>query len=120
MRRFDDQRVQDLQQVSYAVESFWNQNQHLPKTLDELMQGPPQYSGFSIQDPKTQVPYEYRILSASTYELCAVFETDAQTITAKTPQPMPAYAPPGFVQPPAFWQHGIGRTCFPVTVKKSP
>lgn len=109
-RRLDSQRIQDLEQLSYAVDNFWNFNKKLPATLDQLPKG----GGFpaSIVDPKTQTPYEYRVVTATTYELCAIFETaDNSQIQPAPPYPVAEYR---------NWQHDIGRTCFRLNVPYPP
>lgn len=94
--RFDTQRTNDLQQITYAIDSFWNINRRLPTSLDELVSKANNttlsYYVGSINDPKTFTPYEYRPLEHSqpsnnptqpadeprTYELCATFETSTE------------------------------------------
>lgn len=104
--QFDERRVQDLQQISYAVDSYWQRNDQLPQNLEDL-RAPTYYVG-SIVDPKTGEPYEYNVHSESSYEVCATFETDSSG------QEGPSIAKPPFHQ--GVWEHGIGRTCFELEV----
>lgn len=75
--RYDEAKISALQEISRQIEYFSERNKRLPTNLKEIESG---YSyGISITDSQTNVPYEYRAISASSYELCAVFNSDAQT-----------------------------------------
>ncbi len=104
---FDDRRVSDLQSITYAIDAYWQRNNALPESLEDL-RGPSYYVN-SIQDLKTGMPYEYRIISENAYELCAVFETES---SAK--EDLRAIPKPFSEQ---IWNHGIGRTCFTLEVR---
>jgi hypothetical protein len=121
--RFDTKRVNDLQQISYALDSFWAVNHRLPKNLEELITPQNQSASYyvsSIRDPKTGQLYEYRTLEHSqpdgdpnqladepgNYELCAVFER------SKTENAL-YQAPSNNI----FWEHGAGRSCLGLTVR---
>ena len=87
-RRFDDRRVEDLTALGQAVDQHHSASGRLPDTLAELAQ-----DWLDQRDPRTAQPYEYRVLNADTYHLCAVFQ-----------QPSAHGA--------GFWRHGSGRHCF--------
>lgn len=108
-RRIDQQRLSDLQAISYAVDAYWNTNdKNLPGSLEDL-QSTRDFSVPSIVDPATGQPYEYRQVTATgTYELCAVFETESRA-DAQTPGYRGVFGP--------FWDHGIGRTCYQLEVR---
>lgn len=84
-RRFDDQRVNDLQQISSAIDLFYTKTGHLPRSLNELVK--PEvarlYNLSSTIDPKTSITYEYSTTTESSYKLCANF-TQANTETSGT------------------------------------
>ena len=101
--QFDQRRTSDLQQISSAVQVYWEQQKKLPQGFDDLKQQQFTYIE-SVQDPETQVPYEYRVLGEKAYELCAVFATDSSQVETRTKAPTPFSA--------EQWNHGIGRTCF--------
>ena len=61
----------------------------------------PTYYVESVHDPETGRRYEYRVLEAPRYELCAVFATD----TDDSPQRDRSFRE-------RAWDHGRGRTCF--------
>src|SRR3989344_5706682 len=106
---FDDRRVSDLQQITFAIDSYWERNKKLPDTLENLQD--PRYYLQSITDPKTGAPYEYRSVSDASYELCAVFETDSKM------RQDPRAVPKPFSE--QIWEHGIGRACFTLEVRAS-
>jgi len=99
--KFDARRVSDLQNISQAIDIYWDLNGELPGALKEL-QGSRSFFIRSIQDPATQQPYEYRAVDGNEYQLCAVFATDSSQRALEVPRPYPA----------GVWDHGIGRTCF--------
>jgi len=69
LRRLDERRVDDLRELAYALDRYWTQEGTIPPLLEELSSEP----GVFVErfDPETGQPYEYRVLSSSTYELCA-------------------------------------------------
>ena len=118
-RRFDEQRVWDLQAIQSEVIGRWIRKEALPENLDALPSGA---TGFAAPlDPETRTPYEYRVTGPLAYELCAAFKTE-------NPQPDPwsYHAPlsimphgeyPSRVPPPNdTWTHGMGRACFSRTI----
>ena len=107
--QFDERRVSDLQSITYNIDSYWQRNDSLPASLEDLRD--PLYSLNSFVDPKTGEPYEYRVTSDTAYELCATFETDSSEYEG---QALPYF--PGGV---SFWEHGIGRPCFSLEVRKA-
>lgn len=118
-RRLDQQRVNDLQQISSSIDQYYNLNQRhlLPETLEALRQERNVYVG-SIADPKTGQPYEYRRTGGDmSYELCATFETEA---IADPQKPYAARPYPDAASGTNFWSHGVGRVCFDLTVQKWP
>ncbi len=110
--QFDQRRTSDLQQIASAIQMYWEQQKKLPQGFDDLKQQQFAYIQ-SVQDPETQMPYEYRVLPAfqgkvlsipESYVLCAVFATDSSQVEAKTKTLTPFSA--------EQWNHGKGRTCF--------
>jgi hypothetical protein len=101
--QFDQRRVSDIQQISHAINSYWEREGKLALSFEELKTQPYVYIQ-SVKDPRTQEFYEYRVLGDKTYELCAVFETDSSEYRQRAKVPTP------FSE--EVWNHGIGRTCF--------
>ena len=57
MKRFDERRVNDLQNIQYQVVNFYQRKGSLPNNLDELKDP---IAGFNIPlDPDTNASYEY-------------------------------------------------------------
>ena len=107
--QLDQRRVSDLQQISYAVDAYWQRNNALPKSFDDL-KNQQNYYIQSINDPKTGEPYEYQTFGEKSYKLCAIFESDSSQHAAR------------FKAPISFseqqWNHGAGRVCFEKTTPR--
>lgn len=97
---FDETRVQDVAQLSSSVEAYHQETGALPDSLADLKGL--RFAVFQLSDPRTGEAYEYRKVSALSYEVCAVFETDS----SKQPK---LRQNPFFFEPS---EHGVGRTCF--------
>ncbi|MCH7604482.1 hypothetical protein IID24_00570 [Patescibacteria group bacterium] len=106
LMQFDKIRVSDLQDISFAIDAYWERNEQLPEKLEDLQKQT--FPVRSIQDPKAGELYEYTMLGNTTYELCAVFETDSSEQQEEFRKPFSAKA----------WEYGIGRTCFEREVQK--
>ncbi len=103
--RFDEQRVGDLHNIQNQIVNYWQRKEGLPSTLDELNDS---ISGFIVPlDPVTKERYIYEppslISSNGTFKLCATFETQTNSQSAK-----PYYEVPMNDN----WVHGVGYTCF--------
>lgn len=106
MRRFDEKRVVNLQEIQWQVINFWQRKDKLPEKLDDLRDS---ISGFvPPSDPETKLAYEYRALDALRFELCATFKTDGGE-RAGYYGPRAAFLGEAT---PDNWQHGAGRVCF--------
>jgi len=101
MRKLDARRVSDLREAANAVDFHWTRHGCLPSSLEELSRKPGVH--VKLLDPETEQPYEYRVLSGNTYELCAHFAHD----TAEEHNALHK----------DFWSHGSGRYCFRLEVK---
>lgn len=108
--QLDDTREGDLEQIAALIDGYWNEYDRLPPDL-ETLERTRGYAVRSIRDPQTAIPYGYRITGERTYELCAVFDAASEE---QEPQPDP-FGPPQ--RESKFWQHGSGRTCFPIEVR---
>ncbi len=105
-RRFDEQRVQNLQMLQNQTLNYWTQKGLLPGEISLLNDS---ISGFVVPtDPKTNKMYEYRIIDQYAFELCADFEaiSDSNSI----------YSPAKYAMPyDSFnqnWNHKAEHTCF--------
>lgn len=94
--RIDERRVEALEHLATETRGYAGSHQwRLPASLDAL-----ERPGLRLErrDPVTDAPYEYRLLDAETFELCATFESDTSRQR--------------HVQYDTDWVHGAGRQCF--------
>lgn len=114
-RRFDEQRVQDLQTIQSQIVNYWMLKQKLPDSLDALKDS---ISGFSAPlDPETSQSYEYRIGDKLIFELCGTFRLATMLSAIQHGQekslsvPVALYGPYGDTRNDN-WTHTAGRVCF--------
>ena len=96
LRRLDERRVDDLRELSYELDFYWTREGILPTSLEELSSKPGVF--VDLLDPETGQPYEYRVLSSNTYELCAVFVLDTAAEQDRFYKDV--------------WSHDPGKQCF--------
>lgn len=110
-RRFDEQRVQELQTIQSQITYFWIQKNKLPEKLEDLNDD---ISGFvAPKDPGTKLSYEYKVLEPLKFELCATFAKPTQFKGVLTSGERYA-EPKGSYQ--ENWDHEEGRTCYTRTI----
>ncbi|MFA5084305.1 MAG: DUF5671 domain-containing protein [Candidatus Paceibacterota bacterium] len=118
IRRFDQQRIYDLQSIQNEVVNYWIKKRVLPANLAAL-EDP--ISGYKVPaDPQTDSQYEYILKGdgtsssafANTFELCAVFGLSDNSENSMTAPAVPAGS---YSQ---NWQHGAGETCFERKIDK--
>ena len=107
-QRLDERRLDALQVIQQEIhELVRDPDDHtrlkhpLPRTLDELVERARRRK-LDPEDPETGVSYTYRILSETTYELCATF-THARDEDWDV-----------------FWNHPAGRQCFTIDALDPP
>lgn len=98
-RRLDERRVDDLQGLARAVDLHWTRHGGLPTSLQELSDGA--VRELTLNDPERDEHYEYRVETASAFELCGVFGTNVSEPSADV-----------------FWTHPVGRHCFNLEVRE--
>lgn len=110
-RRFDEERVWDLQSLQSQTVNYWIQKERLPESLNELEDG---ISGFIVPtDPETGEMYEYIVVGEFTFELCAVFKTASNDMGIVSKEARSLYPYDKYEQ---NWSHGEGRECFSRTI----
>ena len=137
MKRFDERRVNDLQNIQYQIVNFYQRKGVLPNSLDELKDP---IAGFNIPlDPDTGVAYGYEKLAdlpdgkaslsngkaslsngkaGLSFKLCAEFslQSDEQIDSKGISRPMPVfYGEPSLNE---NWRHGKGAVCFDRKIDK--
>lgn len=111
-RRFDEQRVSDLQVLQSQIVNYWDQKDALPQELDDLEDS---ISGYAVpNDPDTKEPYEYMVVDELSFELCAAFKTSSDDFGAYS-VPADPYFYRG-ISSQQNWAHNAGRTCFERTI----
>jgi len=96
-RHLDERRVRDLSNISASINFYAGTHSALPLDLAALGKEPGPHR--ASNDPDTGAPYEYSVLSAESYQLCATFalpspETNAPYMEHEN------------------WTHAAGRQCF--------
>jgi len=96
-RALDDRRSADLNSLVRDLTAYRDRHKALPATLAVLAQEP----GLRprTQDPQTNAEYEYRVIDAKAFELCAVFAQESGEQHA-------------YFSDADRWRHGAGRHCF--------
>ena len=98
-RRLDNRRVDDLQRIAEAVNTYETRHKRLPSTLQELSGEP----GMRLaQDPEGSA-YEYKVTGAEAFELCATFQRESTAQSRRAG---------------GFWAHGPGRQCFQMQTRE--
>ena len=121
MKRFDERRVSDLQNIQYQIVDFYQRKGELPNELAEL-EDP--ISGFSVPfDPAPFAGYkppiyDYIKVSNLSFKLCANFslESDALMDSKGMSRPMPVFYGDNAVN--ENWRHGSGKQCFDRKIDK--
>lgn len=117
MRRFDDLRLQHLQQVQGELLSFWQAKSRLPNELSELKDD---LRGVNVPvDPESGSAYEYVKNSDDQFSLCATFSLNSEERRLyDKEQAYPMYGPYGPYIREQNWEHEAGRQCFDRTIDK--
>ena len=117
MKRFDERRVNDLQNIQYQVVNFYQRKGNLPNGLLEL-EDP--ISGFNIPlDPASAASYGYEKVSDINFKLCADFSlaNDLKIDSKGATRPTPVFLGDNF-SINENWQHISGKQCFDRKIDK--
>jgi hypothetical protein len=101
LRKLDEMVLQHFDQITYALDRFYNENSQLPKALEALKDDYEFDTEKTLFDPETKAPYEYRLLEGKKFELCAVFRLSNKDAEGLANQYMKDR-----------WPHDEGRVCF--------
>ena len=128
LRRLDDKRITDLQNIQSQVITYWQQKEKLPTSLSDLENAT---SYFLVPiDPEFEKGnrYEYTPKENLSFDLCASFSTESEKNLQESNYKAAASVPVSKIDAPVaasnstgvadFWKHGIGRTCFTRTIDK--
>ena len=114
--KFDNQRINDLQNIQYQIINYWQQKGKLPDTLNDMKDS---ISGNAIpDDPDNNSAYEYKKKDSNKFELCAVFSLATQDIEGKGKYNyrQPYYFGTEFNNSNENWKHIAGKACFERTI----
>src|SRR3989344_1707116 len=78
LRRYDDQKVMDLQNIQGQVISYWQTKGRFAKDLAELSD--PLSGNIIAKDPQTGENYEYILGEDNSFQLCADFNLESQEL----------------------------------------
>ena len=98
--RLDERRVMDLRMLAGAVNRYRGQRQQLPARAEDAIDG--QVTTRLPLDPESQQAYDYRVIDAGHYELCATFSRRSREPSND------------------FWFHDAGRRCFSLDAGQNP
>jgi len=105
IKKFDLERVSNLQTLSSCVSAFSYDNERLPASIDEMKNNARySYCASQTSDPETKKNYEYKVISKNEFEFCAEFNLS----TLEDFQDLGYYG--------NFVKHGQGRSCEKQTV----
>jgi len=110
-KQLDEQRISDLSNIqNQIVYVQWETKGTVPTSLSELNDP---ISGFIVPtDPQTGESYIYKMISTSSFELCANFKTVATTSNQNTIAAAPVSYPIQTNSINENWQHEATTTCF--------
>ena len=111
--KYDERKVNDLQQIDNQIQSFYSSHGVLPKDIKEATS-----VGYSVSetDSQTQKSYEYVKISDTTYNLCAEFN---KTLNHPINEPY-LYEPATYPYGSGVgnnWIHPAGHYCFNESVR---
>jgi hypothetical protein len=96
-RRFDARRVEDLRNITYSIDSYWERKKSLPPNLATLESEPGLRA--ILKDPQSGTAYGYEVTAPKSYKLCAVFALDSSDESRECGKSRK-------------WSHGAGKQCF--------
>ena len=105
----DEQRASDLNQVTYAIRTYYVNHKKLPVDQDKAF-GSVGNSTNTYKDPETKARYEYKVVDKQHFELAATFQTD----TSKSNSGRNGY---GASYGDVFGKHRAGRETFTLDAK---
>lgn len=110
--RYDNQKIQDLQNIQWQVISYWQVNGFLPTSLSDINASQP-YNKMPT-DPQTKTTYGYQKTDTMSFELCAEFNKEnSETQKNISDIGMPVISGKSDYLQNNNWNHNAGRVCFP-------
>lgn len=110
LRRFDEQRVGDLQMLQSGIINYYLAKDALPENFAVLAATTP-----IPMDPESRTAYEYSVKNKDTFSLCATFALPSipyRDTYLSVPKVVPGSPDE------TTWDHDAGRTCFEKRIDK--
>ena len=111
--RYDQQRINDLQNLQAQVTNYYQTTEKLPESLDKLKD--PLVVARVQTDPETGADYGYTKTDELTFELCATFSLPLPAFDEDTAD-LSDWRVRELQQTAQDWPHGQGETCFERTI----
>lgn len=113
--RYDEQKVQDLQNIQYQLTNYYQQKEELPASLDLLNDS---LTGYTVPvDSETGAAYRYEVTEPLSFSLCADFNKETPDTKGRGSYPERDMAYPSMgMGIDENWNHGEGETCFDRTI----
>src|SRR3989344_882028 len=112
-RKFDEQRISNLQFIQSEIINHWTQKGVLPKNLDELKDD---IRGVTIPiDPENGSNYTYEVTGQESFKLCANFNRPSIANDMARTKPYPAEP---YYYGQENWDHKEGPVCFDRKIDK--
>ena len=106
-RRFDEQRIQNLQFIQAQIGEFYRAKERLPQNLNELNDS---FRGIVVPgDPETGVSFSYEVHGKLDFALCSIFNRPSLTQGEGVPKSVVSYEGPFGME---TWEHNAGQFCF--------
>ncbi len=74
-RKLDNTILASFENINGAIETYYNDNNQIPASLDEIKAEFSYITQSDLEDPMTRKEFEYKAGGGDTYELCAIFRT---------------------------------------------
>ncbi len=114
MLRFDEQKVQDLQNIQYQVVNYWQTKRKLPENTAALVDP---LTGYTLPvDPQTKASYTYIAADKLSFTLCATFNESTPDVAGRGAYPTKEVSYPSMGGVDENWKHGEGDVCFTRTI----
>lgn len=112
LKKYDMQKVEDIQQLQSQIVSYWQVTGKLPENLIELAS---EYGYVNINEPDSKKQYDYGILSPQSFEICANFNFDSEK---NNPYSRAIISEKYNYSTPSDWSYVRGQSCFTYVINE--
>jgi hypothetical protein len=107
-QRFDEMREQNIEQIEWIVQDYYDMNNKLPDSMEELRNSNT-IERVSV-DPETQEPYEYNVLDEDSFLLCTTFYFESSKLSRTKMELLSTIS---------SLEHGAGYHCFEKNIMRN-